>query len=403
MQNKVEMHQLDSVIVKTRSSDRLFNGLLIAGIACIMGLISLHQIVRVLEAGSDYSAHLQFWQYTRSTGNLIAPHALFPVLAYAIADVTKLPPVSGGLIVGVLANIVTPIAIYLFLRFTLPNSRRLLLLYAVLSLSLAIMYPITAFTWPNTYFGYFLPSVWHNPTYTIAKPFALPLILMVMAALAPISTSINGIGVGLLIIALLAIVAKPNYTLALLPAVVIMAALRWLKRSTVQWRRLWLGFIIPSLGALALQLLLVYGVGTDGSGVSLQPFAYMRYRLGENPLPLVIALVSSIAFPCLVYLGYSRQAHRDSLLMLAWLTTIVAILQYYLFVETGTRFSDGNWVWGVNAAIFVLNVISARFFIDQLFQRNQQGFGWRRFDWLIGLLFAVEVVLGVTRIGSPLP
>lgn len=372
----------------------------------IVSIVSAHQIYLVLNQGSDYSAHLQFWQYTRETGRLVVPHILFPLIAYSVAALMHVPEVSGGLIVGTLAHVLTAVVVQLHLKTILPKTPFFSLLAGGLAVCLSIACPIYLFALPDVHYGYVSATVWHNPTLTVSKPFMLPLFWLVTYSLyGKAKATLNGILVSI-ILATVIIFAKPSYSLVLLPATVLIALFRVIQRQKISWTSLSLGFILPSVIMLTVQFIMVYDSPETSGSIIFSPFAFVNMRLESQSFAALSALVASIAFPGTVYLLYFHATKADLHLNLAWLSLLIGLGQYYLLLETGARAADGNWVWGAHAAMFVLYVATITFLLRHYSARGLWANGLRNVriqEWLTLTLFTLSVVYGMLQIGYPLP
>jgi len=381
-------------------------------IATVIALISTYQIYLLLNSGSDYSAHLQFWEYTLLTGQLVTTHILFPVTAFAISGLMGVPVVSGGLIAGTLATVLTAIGVFLWLTSGSIRDRRYTGLCALVTLGLMIAYPINFLTLHEEIWltGYISATIWHSSTQAVAKPLSLALWILVVRALRH-SGRRSALLISLtLIVSLATVFAKPNFTLVLLPSVVLFALFRYLKKQPVDWRLLLIGFVLPSVIALAIQYALVFGASSQ-SEIAISPFFFLDYWIGGPPLLYVLMLLGSIAFPAVVYLVYWRRAYRSLMLNLAWVTFVIALIPYYLLIETGPRQLDGNWTWSAHAAMFILYVVSAKFALDHMIRRRHDPdagerasrFRLRLGDWVVALVFSMSVLAGILQIGNPFP
>ena len=223
-------------------------------------------------SGSDYSAHIRQAQRMDETGDnessyflyqwfVIATHRLFPKTDYLTA----------GIWVVVVCQVFLGWALYAMLRWSLRRAfeRRpawACALSAAASLCLLLITPLTLFTWNshNLYFGYIGINVYHNPTSVLLKPLALILFLGTVAVFSmgdnetspKTHTSIPFWLIGALTIC--CGLAKPNYIIALLPAVAIFT-LFWLRsKKKIDWPGLIGGIGLPAVALLGWQFLATY-------------------------------------------------------------------------------------------------------------------------------------------------
>lgn len=208
------------------------------------------------------------------------------------------------------------------------------------------------------YLGQVTPNVWHNSTQIFALPFSLAAFVAGVALLR-VPTKSRALLFGILIFT--STLAKPNYTLALLPVLGII--LLWTMRSAMirpitQLAVICLAFL-PTTLLLAYQYLLVFG--SEGFRQTDLVFApLVVWKTFSANVPISIGL--SIAGPLAVLLAVPRKWLRDRAMVLAWLVLAVSVLQVALLAERfkdGRISLDGNFFWGSYSAIFMLFVVSA--------------------------------------------
>ena len=235
------------------------------------------------------------------------------------------------------------------------------------SLSLTILAPVTI--WTDAYMiGYLNPIVYHNPPTIAVRLFLIPVSVLALGIYESRSSlSLNQrtyLTLLSAVLVLLATLAKPNYTLALIPACCLLAVWRWLRQRSVDFPRLVFGLCLPAALLLGLMYLLVRFNYDDGFGFGAGFLMVMKYHVPAWRIP--IKLMLSLLFPVAVYLGYFKEARQDLYLNLSWLTCGVAGAMAYLLHEEGPRFSHGNLLWGSYGAVFVLMFASMLFFVKRI-------------------------------------
>jgi hypothetical protein len=153
----------------------------------------------------------------------------------------------------------------------------------------------------------------------------------------------------------LSAVSKPNYMLAVVPALALLAAVRALRRRTLDW---WLVAAIGATG-LGAVLLMQRFYGDAGVQVVWAPLAAVR-TLAPVDITLALKLLASIAFPAAAVFAWPRLVAHDIPLAVAWTALGVALAQGYLLAEAGLRIDHGNLLAGGSMAAFVLLVATAR-------------------------------------------
>jgi hypothetical protein len=205
--------------------------------------------------------------------------------------------------------------------------------------------------------GYVTANAFDNGTGLLLRPLAL----LVFVGL------IGGWGGGdrrrtgaLAIASIACLLAKPSLTICLLPAVAIVAALDLRRGRSVGVRHLALGFVVPSVVVLALQL----GVSLDQGLGSLEvdPFGTVGTILEGLDLPLAawpLLLALSCAFPLAVLATGGRRALASRGLRLAWASLAFGIA-YFALVRVVGRPDYGEFVGGPQIALLLLHVESVR-------------------------------------------
>jgi len=330
------------------------------------------------------------------TSLLAVPHMLYPVLA-TVVD-TVFPP-QGGAILATASSVLASWGVYFVLRsaFNEYSPRASTLASAVLALALMLVGPIFLLTPNQLYLGYLPPHVYHSPTMYVLKPFAIPLFAAGLYALSqapPVGlVSANQITVIVLLLSALAPLAKPSYTISLIPALALMTVWQRWHNQRVRWTLL-ASLLVPALLVLAAQYLLTYS-GGQADQVRFNPLGFLSAHDRVSWL-LAPMFLLSITFPLAVYGLYFRQARRDLGLNFAWLTFLIGAFYSYFLTET-KRLVDGNFTWSGQITIFVLFVISMRFLLVQEVRENTS-FHWRSLSrrfWLCAVLFAIHFACGL--------
>ncbi len=252
------------------------------------------------------------------------------------------------------------------------------------------------------YFGKLSPVLWHNSTSILAAPLALLLFASTCRMLAGDRPGGWAHVVQVLLVAGSGW-AKPNYLLALVPALAIYCAVAVLLAArgrraaafTSLWRR-----AAPTGIAAVLVLLLQYALTYGGEGLRIldqrvtnvvSPFALWRgweETYGINPAWAVFA---SLLTPLLVTLLIWRTARRRTPIVLAWLAVVVGLATFSLMAEAledGTILHHGNWMWGAQTAHMVLFAVLLVAFAQQF-----RALPWPK--WVAVGLVALQVLLGM--------
>ena len=327
--------------------------------------VAMPVLLRLSQGHSDISAQSAMAARMVQGGGWISYTLWYPLIyltSSGSADPALLRSIAVSLLVAAVAA--KTLAVY-YLSWACTRRRAAAAAVALLMLvAMPLLSPGLA---QGIYLGNVTPNVWHNSTQMFALPFALAAFVAAVALLrAP--TRSRALLCGLLI--LISTMAKPNYTLALLP--VLGLALLWTMRRAVtrpsrQLAVICLAFV-PAVLLLGSQYLLVFGRnGVRETHLVVAPFAVW----GTYSVSIPVSVGLSIAGPLAVLLVLPGRWRNSEAMVLAWLVLGVSVLQLTLLAERlagGAIAMDGNFFWGSYSAIFMVFVVSAislaRAFLD---------------------------------------
>ncbi len=355
----------------------------IPGALFTLTVILFWAVTRIsIETGSDYVIHLRYQQIILDTGDLTAlpPHPFY----YGLGVATKLlfPGLnleSANFAVLLLAYGFGSVALYGLLKSIVGevsgSKARQALIYIPLTLSLWCVVPLVTSGNPlNTLIG--RPDIpvnmFNSPTLTLLKPFAV-LIFLGLAKWLTYTPQRRWLPVLVVAFATAAAtLTKPNYTMALLPAVGLVLAYQFIKPFRLNRTLAIAGVIIPAVAVLGWQYLRVYAPGAattlytakQSASIGLAPFELFLTHWNFSIPQLLSGLLLSLVFPITVYLAYFQAARRSLILNLAWLIFFAGQSFAYLFIEIAYQ-AAGNMTWGGRITLFVLFAASLGFFLRQ--------------------------------------
>lgn len=273
-----------------------------------------------------------------------------------------------------------------------------------LSLGLSVMAPITI--WSNRFMiGYFNPIVYHSPTLIAVRLFVIPLTLLALRAFkVPRYRSLNHRMYFLLLsaaIVLVATLAKPNFTLVLLPACCLFGLYRVLRRQQVDFVLLLVGLCLPGFLLLGLQFLLIFTSREGESALAIGVLEFMKHWIPVWRIP--IQLLLSLVFPIGVYALFFKRARRHVYLNMCWTVFAFSAAVSYSLYETGGRFTHGNFLWNSYSAIFALMFASSLFMLEQHVSESKQevaritlfGVKLSKRVAIVAVLFNLHVLSGI--------
>jgi hypothetical protein len=313
---------------------------------------------------SDYGWHFEAARRTWEQGRLVAPHFLYHLLVLGMKlTVPSLDWWTAGLVVVIVFYLATAsMLLWLCLENVVIRSPVVRAILAVgMTLGLMVAAPVSVVTWGrhSLYHGYIGINVYHSPTVIVLKPLALWLFLLIVRLMARGEWGhFGGNAFGLAASGVLSTLAKPNYTLCLLPAVGLLAVLDRTRGRRVAWGLFSLAVAAPAAAVLLWQYRIASEpvLGLAGSTkLVVAPFVVM----GNHADRLLFRFLLSILFPSIVYFLYLPRAARSRALRLAWATFAVSLVFAYGLAESGGRALNANLLWGSQVALFILFVVSA--------------------------------------------
>lgn len=328
-----------------------------AALAVLVGALAGGVFVRLLFCSdtprSDLSAHVAITQ--QLLDGCWPPHFLFHLLVATLAGGERnFYVLSLAAIVVLMSAVAAKIYLSeLYLRragAAIDHAR-------LLAIILAVTAPVlSSADLGNIYLGQIATNVWHNPTTVLVVPLSIILFGRVLALRAQFCSR-NAAWLSLVLMS--SVLAKPNYVLALAPAMVItgiggLVHGPW--RSEHGWARMLGGLLlvaIPTGSVLAWQFHMAYAAD-DGSRIVVAPLS-VWHMLSDN---VARSLLVSLVFP-IVHIMSFPSALRKMDVQLAWLTLVIAVAQAAFLAEDGPRADHANFFWGSYVANYILFLVCA--------------------------------------------
>lgn len=350
-------------------------------------------IVNMLANGNDYPAHIKSAVILEETGQFDRPRPQF-LYHLSLIFLNRLIPSKSDALAAIILSLLCYIVVgVIILRLVYPffyraAPRMRLLLPILLTIALMLVGPVNILTWPeqHLYFGYLAPYSYHNPTVLLLRPFALILFLLGIRAFADIKVNLKIIVLGAAL-AVLSTIAKPNYGIALIPALLLVTLYFLYQKLQLSWRLL-AALILPIIAVLAWQYIFYLDQGMGG--FEFAPLKVVRYFSRQNPL---IEFLLSTVFPLAVYGFYFKKARLNLPLNLAWLVFGFAVLYAYLLAEK-SDWTDGNFFWGIEVSLMILFIFSTTFLIQQIIAESPV-WRWKWQALSCTFFFALHLVGGI--------
>ncbi len=314
---------------------------------------------------TDYGSHVMVTQKMLDGKGLDPMYLSHPVLQLVLAAMHLATGRILGLyaslmILQVLVQILTVLIIYFWIGEAERKYWDWLRMGVAITITFVAPAMFLAILDGSYYYGYIGLANYHNPTIHLLKPFALLSFIYAIKAVSGERSSWGHIALAAFWMVLCAWI-KPNYTLAILPALVLVIGIRLIQRMKVDWKMMVFGFYLPGLISLVLQWLIAYYYGDPGEGIIFAPFAvegaYSHY--------LWIKFFLSALFPLVALVIARRYLLKDSDLLVGWTGFLLGAAQFYLLAEGGERILFGNFRWSGQIMLFLLFVAAARWLLRQ--------------------------------------
>ena len=337
------------------------------GILC--SPIYYHRIA--VPVDTDYGSHVLFTQNMLDGKGLDPLNLSHPVLqlilaAMHLASGRILGLYASLMILQVLVQIFTVLIIYFWIGQADRKYWDWVRAGVAISLTFVAPFMLLAFQDGSYYYGYIGLANYHNPTIHLLKPFALLSFMYASRATAGVRSNWGSIALAAFWMILCAWI-KPNYTFAILPALILVIGIRMLQRARIDWKMMLFGFYLPGLISLFIQWLIAYFYGDPGEGIIFAPFQVE----GAYSHNLALKFILSALFPLIVLVIARRSLLKDSDLLVGWTGFIIGAAQFYLLAEGGERMLHGNFRWSGQIMLFLLFVVTARWLLKEKILPNK--------------------------------
>ncbi len=233
---------------------------------------------------------------------------------------------------------------------------------------------------PFIYRGQGSVTVFHNATTIVAKPVTWAALLLAFALLRPQSRKRLWLLVPLAVLAMIAAtLAKPNGPLAIVTALWVVLAVLWLRRDRIPLHAGWL--IGPTVVAVVVLVLQSTVRSNGGSDFAI---SWMAAAALSSPEP-ILSVLQLVAFPLLTIL-LTPVIWRDRLSLGILLAFVIAVLQYFVFVEPA-NISANNFAWGMRIIVPLLFACT----LGVLFRERHTGLRLH----LLALVLTAHLLAGV--------
>jgi hypothetical protein len=313
---------------------------------------------------SDLGLHVATVEAMLATHTVPGDPLYFALLATAVGfqKSTAALDVATVAVLGIAVGVKYLISAWIALRETDAEGLRLRVSGETGLVLLVALLPF-AFSLPTNhiFLGQEPPNVFHSSTTIFLMPFALLLFYFSARYLRTGDREWLYASAGL---ALLNVLAKPSFVLALIVVLPIAALIRF-RGSRELWRAWGLAAFMAAL--VVGQYLYIYKTGsgdklqeaaglvsTVPSHVRIDPFGVWSHYSSSIPL----SFLASFAFPLVALAVYGRRLLEYDLVRYAFGLLAVSLAIFILLTETGSRQFDGNFGWQVIVSSYIAFLVT---------------------------------------------
>jgi hypothetical protein len=343
----------------------------------------------------DYGFHLDIAAKMQANPSILTPHFLYQLVTIFIRKLLHINDIyMSGFISAVALEMLMAFVLF---RVILRKTACTIPTAIFLSISLMIVIPAAflVFKDHHLYFGYIGVNVYHNPTITALKPFAI--LLFFLTADAIDTPNQNKYFTFYILINILSLIAKPSYAICLIPAVFCYVIYLLIQKKSFNHKWIIGGLFLPTILILIFQFYIAYAserllnVTGEESKIIFAPLEVMR-----NFSPFLLPkFFMSFIFPFAVGVLYFKKVIRDKYLVISWTAFGFGSAYTYIMAESGRRLSHGNFLWSGQICLLILFVTTMLFLINEV--HNKYDITLNRFDakgFFCFLIYGVHVIFG---------
>lgn len=356
-------------------------------IVSLFMLVFFYKISSLPPELSDVSSHLDFAkilfdsnyvQLSSGVNSTYAGYMLYHLLTKLLSILLFNNYELASAIVLTSANLLT---YFILLRIAKEmNIKNKFMILEIFSLLFIVCLPLTG----KLYLPQGSPSIWHNPTYIVSKPFSLLAFYQFYR--------VDGCGkqqkkdYALLSLYLfLSCFGKPSFSIILLPAMAIHMLYKRFKARKFDFLGILKMFIcvLPTLLLLSVQYLSVFTNEISDSttkvvvGFKFGTFLNLDIRMS------IIALLSTFILPVLYFVLFHDSIKNKKIVNFSVLCSLIGCAQYYFLYQAGR--ASGDFGWGYFMSIFVLYAVIV---IDCMQQNNSKK------KTTVQLVYRTQMILG---------
>jgi hypothetical protein len=374
-------------------------------VIALFGFVMFHELKH-----GDFPAHIAFAKYFSENGYLYKiPHTLFArgvtiirallpanILVWISPYIKQIYDIKSYEISTLILMTLTYLASALIIskRFYNewnPTQKKQLFLLGFLTFIVLIIAPIFLFTFPSRMFlGYVMGNRFDSPTYILSEPFVL---LFFISLVDNFKGKWNWKAAFLSVIYILcATLAKPSFTITILPALGILVFLNIKNLKTINWFYLIGPVGLTSIIVLIGQFIINYS-GNRGDRVLIAPFSEILTKV-PNLFLVAIFILLSIAFPLAITILNWKEVKERFDFQLSWVNYFVAQAYGLIFAEE-INFGLLNFWNSTMIGVFVLFFVCISFWGKDILNNIKNKRSLSKKQITVSVIFGLHIICGI--------
>lgn len=286
------------------------------------------------------------------------PHAGFHYCTYLFSTLTHISREYSAIILlslfVVISFLVTYWTLWVFLK-GIYSDKFLMLITLFLHLVTPIFLPILNTT---IYFGQGSPNFWYSPTFVMAKPFVLIIIMLVIPLIDGFKKQTSYWRIVLSgTLLMISVFIKPNFAMIFIPALGVYILIKHVKEFGVYLKSFLI--VLPAVFLLGYQFYSTYynsEIKIAGTGDQIIFSFFGAWSVHSPSIPL--SVLRALIFPLSIFFLEGRDLFKSNFLVFSWIMYFVAFLEFALLAEKKSFYAQ-NFVNGYSFSLISLYIFSA--------------------------------------------
>ncbi len=224
------------------------------------------------------------------------------------------------------------------------------LIYIAAFLSNFVMGFYLSFCNKQHYIGYQNANMWHNSTYIFMRLFAIITVILFIDVYKNYKENIDNKKYALYTLFLMLTTGfKASFLTVFAPMLALLLLTDLINKTKFKKVFIMAVSVIPSILIMGIQSVVMSGDGA-ANGYTISPFTALSMR-GDHPK---VTIILSVLFPGILFLSHIKDFYKSKYYLWSLIMAAIGFLEVFLFLETGERSLDSNFMWGYSISLFFL-------------------------------------------------